>query len=194
MTSLTRLQSRGMITIPQDLRNKLQLEDGQVIVLTEQSHGQWLCQAIWPAFRFFALFDAEASHIPAPGPFLASPRWLAVTTIAQAQQDPQSAARAWCEPLSRGLTSIQADPVLLPDLLSAVGQWFPEWPREGLAFYVQTLLAWPGIMWPDRPRYLTALALWARDHTCTWSQAVMSSHQEELDDTLPLAKETPADE
>lgn len=179
MTVLTRLQRRGMMTIPQELRESLQLEDGQVIVLTEQKPGQWLCQAILPAQRFFALFDDRVPPM-VTGTVPAEPhRWLDVALIVQAQHDPESAARARFEQISRGMETIQADPVLIPDLLYTVAQWSSNFSRHTIAFYVQTLLAWPGIIWPERTRYLTALTLWAQDDALTWSQAVMQSHREE---------------
>ncbi len=171
MVTTTRIQKRGLLTVPHHLRTIQDWSDGVPVLCSAGGPDILLIRRVPDAQRFFAHYDAEVvkpDHLPSHE---MPPRWLDRITIETAQMVPESAERVWLTQCSQGQTQTAVDPVILPEVLSAVEQWLPMRKRQEHAAYVQILVAWPGLQWPNRDDLLTALEYWGTTSEATWSDS-----------------------
>lgn len=178
MVAITRMQKRNALTIPLSVRIDMALHDGQPVVLRQLAVDQWLCTVIPEGPAFFAEADAQFEP-PDPLPPVGAMRWLTVPFLVRAHALAEGPERALLDRCSRGRSQLAADPVVLPDVLGWLSQGFPAWDRPRQAAYVQTLLAWPGLAWPDRTRWLTVLSEWADQPAITWAEAALAVRDRE---------------
>lgn len=178
MPTVTRLQRRGAITIPQPLRDRLAWADGQMVVVEAPDADTLVLRRIPDARTLLAQYDAldaDRAALP-PRPRQLPLRWLDTATVAWAQADPDGPERAWLDRLSRGLDTVQCDPVVLGALLAWSGQYWPQAERATRARWVEALVAWPGVQIPDRDIYLSALARWSPSGE-PWDACVVAARQ-----------------
>lgn len=178
MPTITRIQRRGAVTIPQPLRDRLAWADGQMVVVDAPDADTLVLRRIPDARAFLAQYDAlegDQAALPAR-PRQLPLRWCDAATIAWAQADPAGPERAWLDRVSRGLERVELDPVVLGACLAWSGQYWPTADRATRARWAQALVAWPGLQIADRDLWLDALQQWGTQ-AGTWDEAVLAARQ-----------------
>ena len=175
MVGLTRVQKRFMVTIPPALRDTLSMREGQMVIARVQQ-GRMVWDLIPDGHTFLATWQSRLQLPPAPADRLPMRRWFTVAGLLDAHRYPENANAQLLQECSLGRATLDADPTVLPDLVTAVSQWMaahtaPD--RTNVAQYLQTLLAWPGLHWAERDLWMQVLDHWARSED-TWSDVTVS--------------------
>lgn len=170
--AVTSMQKRGLMSIPASLRDAMNLNaTNRVLLVRHQPHAFLVVDAPDP-LTLFTRHDGTLSALADLQPSEAVPgRWLDVPTILRAQQYPDSVQRRWFVECNDGFVSVRVDPVIIADLLGGLASLL-SLPRPQLAHYVQVILTWTGLTVPDRDLYLSALEVWGTDPGLSWAEAV----------------------
>jgi hypothetical protein len=161
-STVIHLQSRGTLTLPPTFRPTDPTDPVPRIWLRLGPDDTWILERLWPPTTLFTRYDPQvAPEAPPPSPDPLPTRWLNVTTVLQAQRDPQHPARGWCQACDDGFHAVQMDPIVIPALLDALPNLVPVLDRPARARYVASVCSWTGVTLADRSFYLAVLAVWA---------------------------------
>lgn len=192
---LTAVQRRGTVTVPQSLRAALDWQDGRPVLMRQLDAQTWESRIIPDAetlFRYYAPTPGTLQAIPCPP---LTHRVIPPLALWHAYADPASPWRPEWQAISRGLRQRRCDPLALTDWTTSIATWLPDHPRRAQSRFLSAVLAWPGLLVPDRLRWLAALAAWGDEATLPWLDAVWgletpagSAAASEPDDSAPTAE------
>ena len=165
-------QKRGSLTLPHAFRTHLAWQEGRPILMQQQEVDSWWSWIVPDAHTLFAryhdrcLADPPLS-LPTTLGRLVRPEWLWAC-----QQQPTSSWTEHWQAWSTGIQSHRIDSLVLSAWTQDIATWLPSLTRAEHSRYLQALVAWPGLLWPTRLRWLTALTIWGTATDLTWLDAV----------------------
>jgi hypothetical protein len=175
---LTTLQRRGGLTVPQIVRDTLQWDDGRPVVVIQEDAYTWTSWIVPDAHTLFQHYQDQAPAAQPIPSITDTGRILPPGALWIAQMQPESPWRSVWQDLSTGQRQRRCDPLVLTEWTTAITTWLPTLSRQEQARYLQSVIAWPGLLLPERLRWLTALAHWGRQTTMTWLDAVWAQEQD----------------
>ncbi len=170
--NLSVAQKRGSLTLPHGFRTQIAWQEGRPILVQQEDIDSWWSWLVPDAQTLFTRYQDHCAAEPAAALPATPSRWVRPEWLWACQQQPQTPWTAHWQAWSTGMQSQGIDPLVLSAWTQDILTWLPSLTRREHSRYLQALVAWPGLQWPTRRRWLTALAIWGTAVDLTWLDAV----------------------